>query len=108
MDDGWIHLVASDREMLEWQEEIPFAGWNVYRGDGAAMRATGVYTQTIGSNPYAARFCGLVSAWAVDPVVPSPGDWAFYLVSGIDGAGGEGSLGTDAAGVGRPLTHACP
>ena len=42
----------------------------------------------------------------VDPAQPKPGDAYFYLVSSV-GAGGEGTLGDDSAGVPRAIDAPC-
>jgi hypothetical protein len=73
----------------------------------AAMRATGVYTQAPGSNPLAARWCGLASASVVDPARPASGEVAFYLVTGMIGSV-EGDLGWDSRMEPRPNDNPCP
>jgi hypothetical protein len=103
LDDGLIYLFnTGDPNYVEWQSEDGFSSWNVYRGDLAVLKATGVYTQAPGSNPLAARTAGITVPWLqdVDPV--PPGKVAFYLVTGMS-SGIESSLGTDSHGNERPL-----
>ncbi len=107
LDDGTILLRFQDRDLVSWQEEAPYAQWNLYRADLNVLRATGQYTQEPGSNPVARRGCALASAFAADPDVPATSSPAFYLVSGIE-QGVEGDLGTNGAGVPRPNAHPCP
>ncbi len=115
LDDGLIYVLPSDDSHVEWQEEAGPTSWNVYEGDLAVLRATGVYTQAPGSNPLAARLCGIPPATAcaggacsaTDPIVPDPGQIGFALVTGLlDGT--EWSLGTDSHGSERPNTNPCP
>ena len=42
-----------------------------------------------------------------DPVVPRPGAGFFYLVTGVDDDGNEGTLGTSVCGV-RENPDPCP
>jgi hypothetical protein len=103
LNDGLIYLFNSgDRNYVEWQDERGFTSWNVYRGDVAVLRSTGVYTQAPGSNALAARTTGLTEPWLqdVDPV--AAGKVAFYLVTGMSN-GIESSLGTDSHGNERPF-----
>ena len=59
---GVIYLIARPESVVDWFDELGFDGWNAYRGDLDVLRATGVYTQEPGSNPVAARWCGLPPA----------------------------------------------
>ena len=50
-DDGLIYILATDKNYVEWQEEAGPTRWNVYEGDLSVLKATGIYTQPLGSNP---------------------------------------------------------
>ena len=107
LDDGMIYIICPQVGTVDWQEETGFSSWVAYRGDMDTLRATGVYTQSLGSNPSAGRQCGLeLSEW-LDSEIPSSGKTAYYLVTGISGAG-ESSLGDDSEGLERPNTDSCP
>lgn len=107
LDDGLLILVLTDSGHVAWQAEAGFDHYNIYRGDLAVLRASGVYTQDPQKVPLANRLCGLTSPSAPDGFTPEPGQAVFYLVTGVAG-GIEGSLGTDSAGVERPNTNPCP
>ena len=106
IDDGVIYMLFPDHTHVDWQREIGYVSWNLYRGDLAVLRAGGPYTQVPGSNTLASRQCGLADPPALDGVVPAPGSVAFYLATGV--FGGESSLGTDGAGNVRPNANPCP
>jgi hypothetical protein len=107
LDDGLIHSVWSDPETLAWQPETGFDAWNVYFGDLAVLRQSGVYTQAPGSNPLAARACALGEVWLDDPALPPEGQVRFDLITGV-AAGAEGSLGRNSDGVERSNANPCP
>lgn len=104
-DDGLIYIRFYQPEYVEWQEEIGFASWNAYGGDWAEFLSSGVYTQTLGTNPLAVRSCDLAEPY-VESVSIDAGELIFYLVTG-NGAG-ESSLGTTSAGVARSNVAPCP
>jgi len=106
-DDGLIVVRLGGSDRVEWQKEAGFTSWNCYRGDLAALRAHGTYTQAPGSNGLAARWCGEPNAWLVEADPLPAGAVAFYLVSGVS-AGQEGDLGQDGAGAPRPNDNPCP
>ncbi|HEX5044142.1 MAG TPA: MopE-related protein [Candidatus Polarisedimenticolaceae bacterium] len=107
--DGLIYLMpmGAGPTYVEWQQEAGYQDWNVYRGSLLVLKAGGGYTQTVGSNLLAGRFCHVANPWVLDLTVPQAGRAAFYLVSGVAN-GVEGSLGTDSAGALRPNTNPCP
>jgi hypothetical protein len=107
LDDGIVTFTAHAKARITWQAEAGYATWNVYRGDLAVLKATGVYTQAPGSNAIAARFCDLAATSLDDAATPAAGAAAFYLVSG-ENAGGEGALGTRGDGSPRPNANPCP
>jgi hypothetical protein len=109
LNDGLIYLAPSPSgpDYVEWQSETGFQQWNVYRGSLSVLRSTRVYTQPVGSNPLAARFCRLAVPYVLDPTIPPVGGRMFYLVSGYQN-GIETGLGTDSTGAPRPITSPCP
>jgi len=107
LDDGSIFLGVRG-DLVEWQEEIGFTDWNLYRGDFAVLREGGAYTQLPASNPYAARWCSLVASAFQDLEVPTGAyELVFYIASGVAGTN-EGDLGTDSASSVRPNDNPCP
>jgi hypothetical protein len=105
--DGTIWITFSTDTRIQWQPEVGFAWWNVYRGDLAILKATGVYTQAPGSNPLAKRTCGVTPTTLEDFDFVPPGAAAFYLVTG-ESSRGEGSLGKASSGKERANTNPCP
>ncbi|HZI94929.1 MAG TPA: hypothetical protein VFE84_11845, partial [Patescibacteria group bacterium] len=79
--------------------QSPQMAWNLYRGDIAILRATGIYTQ-VGLG------CGLSRASYVDELSPPPGGAFFYLAAGLL-SGIEGPLGFNSAGQPRQSTESC-
>ena len=107
LDDGMIYMVPDSRSKLSWTPETGYSTWCMYRGDLAELRRSGTYTQTQGSNPLAARFCGLTTTSISDATTPVKGATAFYLVSGRPGPA-FAELGLDSAGLVRPNANPCP
>ena len=107
LNDGLIYVYSTDPNYREWQQEAGYTTWNSYRGSLSVLRATGKFTQAPGSNPLAARACGVSNRYVLDLDVPAPGQVAFNLVTGVAG-GVESSLGTNSAGVPRVNANPCP
>jgi hypothetical protein len=107
LNDGLIYIYSTDPNQREWQSESGYTTWNSYRGSLAVLRSSGLYTQGPGSNPLAARDCGVSDPYVFDPLVPDPGAVAFNLVTGVAG-GVESSLGTNSAGMPRTNAIPCP
>jgi hypothetical protein len=105
-DDGMILISFPESDHMEWHPEGN-AEWNCYQGDLDVLRATGVYTQPVGSNPLAGQDCGLTSPNMPSDVIPDPGKTAFFLVTGVNGEG-ETDLGGDSGGNPRPNGGSCP
>lgn len=59
LNDALIYVEFYQPEYVEWQPELGFELWNVYRGDLGVLAATGEYTQATGTNPLADRMCGI-------------------------------------------------
>ena len=93
-------------DLLNWQDELVYNKFNVYRGDLSVLVATGEYTQDPAS-PAADRFCMLQGAFLNDPFQPAPGQVLNYLVTGTTGPT-ESSLGNDSSGAPRPNAYPCP
>ena len=107
LDDGLIYLRFADPEHVEWQPEAGFIVWNLSRGDLSVLRNLGIYTQAPGSNGITLRRCSLVTPSVFDLVALSPGESAFYLVTGF-AIGGESGLGFDSMGQLRTNDNPCP
>ena len=107
LNDGLIYITGSDATNIRWQLESGPDSWNVYEGDLSVLRASGVYTQTPGSNLLAAKYCGLATNAVADPDAPAAGTVKFSLVTGVTG-GVESSLGTHSAGAPRVNANPCP
>ncbi len=108
LDDGLIYVrFYSGSNYVEWQEEVGFDGWNLYKGDLAVLRTSQTYSQIPGSNPLALRECDLPDPWFEELTVPDPGGAAFYLTTGVTGSI-ESDLGTDSFGQIRANTNPCP
>jgi hypothetical protein len=106
LNDGLIYERRDDKTSVSWQAEQGPTSWNVYLGDLDVLKATGMYTQVVGSNPLAGRQCGMNSTVAEDLTVPDVGKVSFSLVTGVT-AGVEGSLGSSSAGP-RSNLNPCP
>jgi hypothetical protein len=107
VNDGLIYLMAVDAASISWQADTGQSIWNVYEGDLAVLRATGVYTQAPGSNALAQQHCGVSGTSVPDTDVPPAGSVSFRLVTAVV-LGVEGSLGSDSSGTERPNTNPCP
>jgi len=104
VDDGLVYLTAPDKTHIQWQAELGPIDWDLYEGDLDVLRASGVYTQAVGSNVLANRRCGLNVLVANDLTPVPSGSVKLSLVTGVI----TGSLGTDSQGVERPNTNPCP
>jgi len=107
LNDGLILINPLATFTVDWQRETVFDTFNLYRGDLAVLKQSGVYTQNPATVPMAARVCGLTRVTMADPLVPPAGRAVFFLVTGVRG-GVEGSLGTNSAGAERPNSNPCP
>jgi hypothetical protein len=107
LNDGLILVTMLNQITLAWQLENGFESFNIYRGDLAVLKATGVYTQDPSAVPLAAQGCGTTEASLQDHVVPPLGEGLFYLLTGTHN-GIESTLGTNSAGLTRPNTNPCP
>ena len=107
LNDGLVYIYITDRNYIDWQNELGPNAWNVYEGDLAVLRTTGVYTQQPYSNATADRRCHLNSNYTDNFGVPASGSVQFSLVTGITGFA-EGSLGANSAGLPRTNANPCP
>lgn len=79
--------------------------YNVYRGDLATLRLTGVYTQDPQVIPGARHFCGLPAPRLQDSDLPTSGEAFFHLA--VAAGSVEGTLGFDGNAVERQKTLSC-
>jgi len=105
VDDGLLHFTGMNRTSQDWQDEVVYSTFNLYRGDLTVLRATGEYTQDT-TPAIVEKFCGLPGSSATDDYAPPAGEGAFYLATGNNPV--ESSLGNDSNGVERPNDHPCP
>jgi hypothetical protein len=103
LDDGIVLFEAIHHPRVEWQDEVQYSAFNVYRASLDVLRAGGPATQVPGSNPYAERFCGLTSD-LYDPMEPFADEIFYWLVTGV--AAGYESSPDDGTNVSRD--HAAP
>ena len=101
-----LTLVFTADDRLEWNPGPFDRMWNLYRGDLATLRTSGIYTQQPGTAPLADAVCGRNAPWWEDPDLPPSGDAAFYLVSPVVTTVEEGP-GEDSAGNPRPNDNPC-
>ena len=107
LEDEAIFAVWTGKTQLAWAPEEGFTSWCAYRGDLAELRRSGIYTQAVGSNPLAARSCGLQNPAVSATITPAPGTTAFLLVAGRPGDP-DSELGLDGAGNERENRNPCP
>ena len=110
LDDGLIFVLFQQPDYVDWQAEIGFASWNVYRGDLDRLKRDGPvsYTQDPVRVPLAATYCDLTTTSVADTDLP-PGAAVHFLITGNDaGTGLEGSLGLDSSETERLNRFACP
>jgi hypothetical protein len=81
--------------------------YDVFRGDLAVLRETGVYTQDPGAVSGAARFCLLEEPRLLDPDLPEPDQLFFYVLGAQGGGVVPGTLGFTSAAIERPRTLPC-
>lgn len=104
LDDGLIRLTMQGLTSIDWQLEAGFSDWNLRRGDLDVLRSSGGYTQPVGSNASAERWCALGANFAADGFLPLAGEIVFYLASGTPGD----AIGVDSTGAARPNDDPCP
>lgn len=88
----------ADRQTLRWLDEAASTSYDVYASPLSTLPgAFGGCAQS--------RVAG--ASWS-DPVTPGPGDGRFYLVTGLNRLGQEGTKGWTSAGPERSNTSPCP
>jgi len=107
INDGVIQIELLSSSILVYPREQAYPWTNIYRGTMAALRSGHLYTQSPAQSPDSGQFCRLAGESLDDPLLPGPGEILFYLAAGVSGSG-EGSLGSDSAGVTRPSDNPCP
>ena len=105
-DDGFLHFTTITKGNLQWQDDSIYTGYSVYRGDLAALRSTGEYTQDETGDVPAKRFCSVSGSTLSDPYTPAAGEAVFYLVTGDSGSS-ENDLGRKSSGHPRINTRSC-
>ena len=108
LNDHLVFVDVSTPSTVRYDLEQGFVSFNIYRGDVAVLRATGVYTQNPATVPGAARFCSRYGGTLLDSVLPAAGKIFFYLPTGEDASGNECSLGSNCMGETRLNTNPCP
>lgn len=97
-DDGLVHGLRVDGQLVRWAPEEGVDSYNLYRGDlGPALLL---------------RFAGcrasdLAVPFRIDEQLPEPGSGFVYLASTVT-ADVEGSLGSASDGTPRLVTETCP
>lgn len=108
LNDGIIYFTKFAKAgRIEWQNEIVYSKFNLYRGSLDRLLATGEYTQNPAQEPEAAHWCDLQVNYQADTHRPLAGRVNFYLVTG-ENVSDEGSLGERSDGAERPNAHPCP
>ena len=105
-----FHAGQSGTNCLRWQaDRTVYPTDNFYFGDLAGLRLDPVqYTQCPScSTPTAGRLCGVTGSLVIDPVLPEVGKGFLYVVTCVDAAGVECSLGNDSSGSERPNAFPC-
>jgi hypothetical protein len=104
-----IRIDVADPSIVWWASEWWVPSYNLYRGDLAVLKQTGVYTQDPATVPLATSSCDVAGNAVRDDVALATGQGVFYLVSGnyVDYGTREGNLGTNSAGWLRPNTNPC-
>ena len=112
-NEGITRLKFDSGADLSWDAGAPPApaagyDYNLYRGDLASLRATGVYMQNPAVDPGARQWCAQALTTRSDVDLPVAGQVLFYLVVVADVV--EGTLGFDSSPAQRPATPAnqCP
>jgi hypothetical protein len=73
LNDGLILITLPDAFTVAWQEEAGFESFNVYQGDLAVLKASGLYTQDPATVPLASRACGVTGGYVLYDTDPGPG-----------------------------------
>ncbi|HET8947743.1 MAG TPA: MopE-related protein, partial [Candidatus Polarisedimenticolia bacterium] len=107
LDDGLLMVWLFRPDEIDWDSEMEYLYYHVYRGDLDRLRATGESTQDPATVPLADHFCFLTNPFLEDGTLPPPGQGLFYLVSVTTSEGDQG-LGNDSAGHPRLNAHPCP
>ena len=98
VDDGLVHGLRMDGELIAWQAELGATAYNVYRSDlGAAILIQ------LGD----CRASGIAQTQYVDARLPEPGSaWAYLVTSVILGI--EQGFGHESDGTPRLVNAQCP
>ena len=97
-DDGLVHGVRMNDDLISWQVESGATDYNVYRSDlGAAVLIQ------FGD----CRASGIVQPYYVDTQLPEPGSARAYLITAVVSAIEQG-LGFESDGAPRLVNDQCP
>jgi hypothetical protein len=108
LNDGYIMIHLPAASTVSYQQEAGYSLFNLYRGSMTVLVSSGLYTQDPAVVPNAMRACGQLGGTLNDPFVAPVGQVVFYLVTGEDAGGVEGTLGVNSAGQTRPNANPCP
>ncbi len=92
-------VVGPAIDAITWNATAQATAYNVYRGRASTLPPFAYNHSCFEANS--------PDTAATDPDLPARGDFFYYLVSAVN-ACGEGTLGTDSGGSGRPNPGACP
>ncbi len=106
LDDGLIYILFNGPYYVEWQEEIGYDSWNLYKGELNILKWLDLYTQDPHVIPIAKTYCGLTDTICEDSYNLPKNKVAYFLVTGAaDGV--ESSLGTNSEGIERKNDNPC-
>ncbi len=108
LNDGYILIHLPAASTVTYQQESGFSVFNLYRASMTVLVSSGLYTQDPAVVPNAAQVCGQLGGTLDDSFVAPVGQVVFYLVTGEDAGGVEGTLGVNSAGQTRPNANPCP
>ncbi|MCP3981822.1 MAG: hypothetical protein GY716_21170 [bacterium] len=115
LDDGDTGIFAlpsptingfHSNDEMHWTAVVGTTSYHMYRGDLAALKASGVYSQDSETVTQAERSCWVSGTSISDSHAPGPGVVLFYLITADDGSL-ESSLGHSGSGTFRPHHHPC-
>ena len=106
VDDGRIYVFFTELDVVEWHAETGFELWNVYQGQLARVRATGIIAQSLAVDALAEQACGVEVTFDTAQNA-LPGRVTYSLVTGVDAEGVEGDFGTGLNGAPRIIFPPC-
>ena len=70
LDDGLIYVNVLGPASMQYQQEVGYVAFNVYRGEMAVLAGMGIYSQNPSEVAGADQFCGEISGSVFDPFLP--------------------------------------